>query len=161
MSEGIEKRVVDSLVEGGGGMRGEKRGKSGGDPCERAGAGSGKSGRTMDEGWRESAEETLLGIKEWRKEHPKATLTEIEEAIDQQINRFRKRIVTDVVEASSVKAWAGKTKEERPKCPDCGSPLQSSGSDERRLVTQGGEVLLLERTYGICPSCRKGLFPPG
>jgi ribosomal protein L34E len=117
--------------------------------------------REIDEGWRASAEETLVGIKEWRKAHPKATLTEIEEAIDRGLNQFRKQVVRDVAEASSVKSWAGASKEERPTCPDCGRPLQSSGSDERRLVTQGGEVFVLERAYGLCPSCKKGLFPPG
>ena len=117
--------------------------------------------RAMDEGWQEEATEALVGIKEWRKEHPKATLTEIERAMDERLNRFRKRLLEDVASASQVKEWAGKPEEERPTCRECGTVLVSKGLQDRQLQTQGGELLKLERVYGLCPSCQKGFFPPG
>jgi hypothetical protein len=32
---------------------------------------------------------------------------------------------------------------------------------ERQLITQHNEVLKFERSYGVCPTCGTGLFPPG
>ena len=39
----------------------------------------------------------MLGITQWRKEHPKATWAEIEAAIDEQINQVRAQLIQDVV----------------------------------------------------------------
>ena len=39
-------------------------------------------GSGMDGQWREVADEVLSGMKEWRLQHPRASLTEIERALD-------------------------------------------------------------------------------
>ena len=45
-------------------------------------------------------------------------------------------------------------------CPTCGQKMRYKGEKARDLVTETGEVRL-ERAYYYCPSCRKGVFPPG
>jgi hypothetical protein len=47
----------------------------------------------FDREWEKLAEEVLSGLKEWRIQHPRATLKEIEEALDQRLNRMRARML--------------------------------------------------------------------
>jgi transposase len=45
-------------------------------------------------------------------------------------------------------------------CPACGKRMRYKGKKGRDLATETGEVRL-ERDYYYCPTCRKGIFPPG
>jgi hypothetical protein len=47
-----------------------------------------------------------------------------------------------------------------PVCPACGQKMKNKGRRGRRVVTRTGEVVV-ERNYYYCPTCRRGLFPPG
>src|SRR5438270_11835531 len=40
----------------------------------------------------------LLGMSEWRKEHPKATWAEIEAAVDEQMHQVRAQLLEDLVQ---------------------------------------------------------------
>ncbi len=40
----------------------------------------------------------VLGISQWKKEHPKATWAEIEAAVDEQINQLRAQLIQEVVQ---------------------------------------------------------------
>lgn len=115
----------------------------------------------FDLDWQKLAEESLTGMKEWRLQHPKATFKEIETALDERLNALRARMLSDVSAASTAAEWGGGSKEERPRCPECGHPLSRRGRKRRTLQTQGGQEVVLERQYGVCPSCGTGLFPPG
>jgi YgiT-type zinc finger domain-containing protein len=115
---------------------------------------------TIDERlWRKLSEEVISGMKEWRLQHPKATLREIESALDQKLAYGRARMLEDMALASRVKEWTNKS-QQQPQCPQCGAQLDSSGNRERRLQTQGGQEITLKRSYGICPACGSGFFPP-
>ena len=114
----------------------------------------------FDQEWEELAEEVLTGMKEWRMQHTKATLREMEAALDERLGRMRARMLRDMALASAAATWKAGQGAERPVCPKCGKPLASRGSDERRLQTHGGQEIVLERNYGVCPECRTGLFPP-
>lgn len=103
----------------------------------------------------------VLGITQWRKEHPKATWAEIEAAVDEQINQLRAQLIQDVVQMGETENWRQKPEEERPRCTTCGKPLWARGEQTRYLQTTGGEAVKLMRTYGACPSCGVGFFPPG
>ena len=46
-------------------------------------------------------------------------------------------------------------------CPTCVVSLQTRGKHKRTLQGNGGENVTLSRTYGTCPRCGEGLFPPG
>jgi hypothetical protein len=41
----------------------------------------------FDQNWQKQSEEVLIGMKEWREQHPKATCTEIEKALDERLGR--------------------------------------------------------------------------
>ena len=42
----------------------------------------------------------VLGMTQWRKEHPKATWQEIEAAVDERINQLRAQLIQDIVQMS-------------------------------------------------------------
>jgi RNase P subunit RPR2 len=111
--------------------------------------------------WREMSEEVISGVADWRVQHPRATLQEIEAEIDQRLDRLRARMIEDTALASARADWRPAEVGERPKCPECGQPLQSAGKRRRRLQTRGKQDLTLTRQYGVCPACGHGLFPPG
>jgi hypothetical protein len=101
-------------------------------------------------------------LREWRREHPKASLSEIERALDERLMRLRARFLADVAKASPAADWTqGVAPQEHPGCQQCARPLQARGKQRRALQTHGGAQVLLERTYGVCPSCQAGVFPPG
>jgi YgiT-type zinc finger domain-containing protein len=109
--------------------------------------------------WRELSEKVISGMKEWRDQHPKATLREIEEALDERLGKMRARMLQDTALASPEADWSQVPKGERPTCPHCGSVLVSRGKKERRIQTQGGQDLVLKRSHGTCPACGAGFFP--
>ncbi len=102
-----------------------------------------------------------LGLTQWRKEHPKATWAEIESAIDEQMMQVRAQLIQDVVQMGESERWKELAEEERPRCAKCGKPLMARGKQTRSLQTNGGEAVKLTRTYGTCPACGVGFFPPG
>ena len=103
----------------------------------------------------------LLGMKEWRKEHPKATWAEIEAAVDEQMNQVRAQLLEDLVQMGESEDWRKIPPGERPQCATCGEPLSARGEQTRYLQTSGGQAVKLTRTYGTCPACGGGFFPPG
>jgi len=105
------------------------------------------------------SDEILTGMHEWRLQHPAATLTEIEHALDQRWYRLRARMLEDLALEREAANWQSKAAD-RPTCPDCGCTLIRRGRQPRQLKTHGGHELTLTRSYGYCPSCKKGHFPP-
>src|SRR5260221_7636132 len=103
----------------------------------------------------------VLGMTQWRKEHPKATWAEIEAAVDERVNQLRAQLIEDVVRMGETEEWSQKPEAERPRCATCGKPLLARGEQTRWLQTNGGEAVKLTRTYGTCPTCGVGFFPPG
>ena len=103
----------------------------------------------------------VLGMTQWRKEHPKATWAEIEAAVDERINQLRAQLIQDVVQMGESEDWREIAQEERPRCATCGKPLVGRGKQTRWLQTNGGEAIKLTRTYGACPDCGGGFFPLG
>lgn len=97
----------------------------------------------------------------WRLEHPKATLREIERELDTRLNHRRARMLEDLALTSSAASWTQPASTELPLCSECDQPLQPDGTKQRTLLTHGGQALTLLRSYGVCPACGAGLFPPG
>lgn len=102
----------------------------------------------------------MAGVKEWRVQHPRATLEEIEAAIDEGLAKVRARMLEDVALASAV-ADISQGEDERPSCPKCGHKLESQGQRTRSVTTNYNQVIHLKRTYAKCPACGEALFPPG
>ena len=115
----------------------------------------------FDTQWHELAEEVMSGMKEWRLQHPKATLREIEAALDERLGQVRARLLRDLALASEVANLQAAPEHERPRCPQCGRVLEARGQQRRVLTTQHNQPLELERSYGVCPNCGTGFFPPG
>lgn len=115
----------------------------------------------MDGRWREETEAILTGFKEWRQQHPRATLSEIEAALDSRWAVARARLVADAALASAAADLSALPPEARPRCPDCGAALEARGQEVRRLTTTHEQSLVLARHRAVCPACGAGLFPPG
>jgi hypothetical protein len=111
--------------------------------------------------WEVLSAEILSGMREWRLSHPKATLREIEAALDERWHRLRARMLRDVALQSVAADWKDVAEAERPTCRVCGTALVLRGKRTRQLKTYGGHQIRLERSYGLCPTCKQGLFPPG
>jgi ribosomal protein L34E len=105
------------------------------------------------------SDEILTGMHEWHLQHPDATLTEIEQTLDERWYRLRARMLRDLALEREAANWQATTTD-RPTCPDCGRTLIRRGRQPRQLTTHGDHALTLTRSYGYCPSCKKGLFPP-
>ena len=106
-------------------------------------------------------DQIISGMKEWRASHPKATMRESEVEARQRVSRLEAHLIEESALRSQTKEWADKPPEERPRCGNCGEPLLARGKQKRRLQATMGREIELERTYGTCPSCGNGFFPPG
>lgn len=114
----------------------------------------------FDREWERLGQEVLNGMKEWRLQHPHATLREIEEALDERLGRLRARMLEDAALASSATQWERQAAA-APRCPHCGGPLQSDGTvTTRQLQTYAHQHITLQRQYARCPACGAGFFPP-
>ena len=114
----------------------------------------------LDTNWEALSHEILSGIREWREQHPKATLREIELVLDERLAPLRARMLQDVALQRLATDTNAPAHAERPLCAVCGTPLVLRGKRARQLKTSGGQNITLERSYAICPTCKKGLFPP-
>jgi predicted RNA-binding Zn-ribbon protein involved in translation (DUF1610 family) len=115
----------------------------------------------IDERWQELFKVAMSEVTAWRGEHSRASFTEIEEALDKQLAGVRARLLQDLVESSPRADIRGRAKEERPKCPECGEPLLANGQHTREVTTTYEQRVQLTRSYGRCPVCGRGFFPPG
>lgn len=115
----------------------------------------------FDAQWNQLAHEVMSGMKEWRLQHPKATLREIEAALDERLGKLRAQMLEDAALASAAANVSQATARERPRCLACDQPLAARGPATRELTTHFDQTLHLKRSYAVCPQCGQGLFPPG
>lgn len=120
-------------------------------------------GEQIGSGWTGLAQEVEQELRAWRRAHPRATLTEIEGAVQAGLRRLQARYLQDLVQASGTATWRTSPPAERPSCGSCGARLEPVGPvQERQVLTTGqAEPLRVQRQYGTCPTCGVGLFPPG
>ncbi len=88
----------------------------------------------------------------WRAEHPRATMREIEDAVEEQVAKLRAEFLAELAHQSQAA--------EDAHCEQCGGPLTLRGRRRRRLRANGDEPIVLERSYAVCPVCKLGVFPP-
>lgn len=101
------------------------------------------------------SDELAAKLKAWRQANPRATLTEIEEAVEAELAKIRKELVTALAEAGEESEGAA------PHCPQCGEAMVRNGRRKRRLQSKEGQTLQLERQQWRCLGCGTTLFPPG
>jgi hypothetical protein len=116
----------------------------------------------MDEhAWQQKSAEILTNITAWRRAHPKATFVEIEAEVHRHLMQLEAQVLQDAAQASESREWDKMSGQAAPLCPTCAIPLNARGKHQRALQGNGGESIQIERTYGTCPKCGAGLFPPG
>src|SRR5438309_10277861 len=69
----------------------------------------------------------LLGLTQWRKEHPHATWAEIEAAVDEQMNQVRAQLLDDLVQVGESEDWRKIALVERRAFDIWGGPLIVGG----------------------------------
>lgn len=114
----------------------------------------------LESRWQPLSQEVMRMMKEWRREHPRATLQEIETAMDVQLARLRAHMLQDLALTSPMADLPAMNEAERPRCPHCGLLLTAQGTQTRTLVTEHDQPIELARSYATCPQCGAGLFPP-
>jgi hypothetical protein len=113
------------------------------------------------EKWEKLAREVFSGMADWRAQNPRATFAEIEDAVDEKLADLRVRMMEDVALESQAKDLAAKQEGGQICCTICAGVLRDKGKYARNLTTQNGKQIHLERSYGYCPTCLVGFFPPG
>ena len=103
-------------------------------------------------------EETLLRLADWQRASPKATFAEIEDAVEEEVARFRAQLIADLVNTRSGERRGGG---DRGACPECGHPMERRGDKERAVTVRGNGTVRFRRHHVTCPACGAGLFPPG
>jgi hypothetical protein len=113
-------------------------------------------------GWQATSQAVARELAAWRRAHPSATLTEIEDAVFEAMQQLQARALGDVVQASAAADLAAQPTDERPRCPRCGGQLEPRGR-QRRTVRPARQrtALDIDRSYAVCATCGAGLFPPG
>jgi hypothetical protein len=102
-------------------------------------------------GWQTAVTAVEAEFRAWRADHPEATLTQIEEALDRRLTTARAALLAEVaVDAPERDEW----------CSACGERLVRRGTQTRTLRTAGDAPLALTRSYLTCPACGAGVFPP-
>ncbi len=115
----------------------------------------------FDQDWTALSEEILSGMKEWRLQHPHATLSEMEDALDERLSQLRAKLLQDMALASAATDWVADA-DTAPVCPECGGRVERyGGSPVRHLRTYGRREIALKRAYGRCSACGAEFFPPG
>jgi RNase P subunit RPR2 len=114
-----------------------------------------------EEYWQTLSKKVLTDVRAWRQAHPKATFRQIEQEVHTRMSQLEALLLQETAQQSKSRDWSGVAEEERPSCPVCRTPLQARGKQTRRLQGAAGQEVKLTRTYGTCPTCGTGLFPPG
>jgi len=112
----------------------------------------------LQQGWSGMSKDILEGVEQWREEHSRATMREIEEEVDKRLSVLRAKMISDTANASERAQWETA---QGVQCPDCGAKLVKKGKKKRILLTRDGREIELDREYAVCPACGQGIFPPG
>ena len=102
----------------------------------------------------------LLGMTQWRKEHPKATWAEIEALVDEHMNQLRAQVLQELVQMEESEDWRQLPAEERPRCATCGEALWARGEQTRLPPNERGASRQVDAHLWHLPGLRGRLFSP-
>ena len=109
---------------------------------------------------KELSDEIIREMQAWNASHPKASFLEIEVKARELVSQLEAHLIQESALARAIDDWSHREESERPTCPNCQMPLLSRGKRVRHLQATAGRDIRLERTYGTCPKCGTGFFPP-
>ncbi len=113
-------------------------------------------------GWQVTSAAVARELVAWREAHPRANVTQIEEAVFEAMQRLQARALQQVVQASASADVAAQPAAERPTCPTCTGRLEPRGRQRRTIrPARQRAPLEVDRSYAVCAKCGAGLFPPG
>ncbi len=92
-------------------------------------------------------------MAQWQQANPKATLTEIEMAIETELAQLRKQLVEEMVEKKAA------TVTEKPDCLQCGGKMVKNGRRQRKLKEKERQTIELNRQQWRCLPGETSLFP--
>jgi RNase P subunit RPR2 len=110
--------------------------------------------------FKELSDEIIREMKAWNASNPKATFLEIEVKARELVSQLEAHLIQASAGEREREDWAQREERERPTCPNCQRPLLSRGKRVRHLQGTAGRDIHLQRTYGTCPNCGTGFFPP-
>ena len=110
--------------------------------------------------FKELSEDINREMQAWNASHPKATFLEIEVKARDLVSQLEAHLIQASAAEREIADWSQQEAGERPTCPICQVPLLSRGKRVRQLQATAGRAIHLERTYGTCPKCGTGFFPP-
>lgn len=123
--------------------------------------GQGLTMNEENEKWQDLQAKINEAIAAWRREHPEATLTEIEEVVDAKLAGMRRQMVEDLAQGGRTADLKQLPAAERPRCPRCGRVVAANGRGRRKLRTTHGLEIQLERDQAYCTHCEVTFFPSG
>lgn len=100
----------------------------------------------------EAVIEEMLG---WEKEHPRPTLSEIEQVVLQLRQKLGQRMAEMIVEAQQSQSAAP-----GPRCGQCGREMRNKGRRRKQVESMLGGLEIV-RSYYVCSECEEQVFPPG
>ena len=92
--------------------------------------------------------------------NPQATFLQIEMKARELVSQLEAHLIEESAGKREKENWSSQQESRRPTCPICHLPLLSRGKRVRHLQATAGRDIRLERTYGTCPKCGTGFFPP-
>src|SRR5437764_15394620 len=108
--------------------------------------------------WAALTTEVQAELVAWRAAHPRATLGEIEAAVQGALSRLHTQYLGDLIHASGATDPTTAPVEEHSRCPQCGGVLAPRGWQERTILTPGQPTPVhLRRRYMVCTACGRGV----
>ena len=95
----------------------------------------------------------LKNIEKWKQNHPKATMVEIEQAVEKELDKLRQGLIEQLANDQP----EGVAESD---CPECGTKMVRNGLKKRRLKGKGNQEVKLEREQLKCQKCGLTFFPP-
>lgn len=111
--------------------------------------------------WDELYDQATERSRAWRQANKQASLTDIENQVDDNLAELRAKMIQELAQASELSDLRQIAREQRPKCPDCGAIVNADGQRKRHLVTEHDQEVTLERSKATCPDCGLSFFPSG
>lgn len=109
---------------------------------------------------KELSDHILREMNAWNASHPQATFLQIEEKAHELVSQLEAHLIQSSALEREPEQWSQDEPGQRPSCPMCQVPLRSRGKRVRHLQGPVGRDIELRRTYGTCPQCGTGFFPP-